>query len=66
MFLSISYGPWALLLKLFEMFDLLDLRCDIREGMLEWLADHQPEAFAQFRIVTPVGETHSALLDRPD
>ena len=45
---------------------LFDLRCDIREGMLEWLADHQPEAFAQFRIVTPVGETHSALLDRPD
>lgn len=45
---------------------LFDLRCDIREGMLEWLADHQPEAFAQFRIVTPEGETPSGMLDRPD
>ena len=30
---------------------LFDLRCDIREGMLEWLADHQPEAFARLRLL---------------
>ncbi len=30
---------------------LFDLRCDIREGMLEWLADHRPEAFARTRLV---------------
>jgi small-conductance mechanosensitive channel len=29
---------------------LFDLRCDIREGMLEWLADHQPESFAKLRL----------------
>ena len=32
---------------------LFDLRCDIREGMLEWLADNRPEAFARFRVVSP-------------
>ena len=30
---------------------LFDLRCDIREGMLEWLADNQPEAFARLRLL---------------
>ena len=30
---------------------LFDLRCDIREGMLEWLADHQPAAFARLRLM---------------
>lgn len=29
---------------------LFDLRCDIREGMLDWLTQTQPEAFAQTRI----------------
>ncbi|RPF72863.1 mechanosensitive ion channel family protein [Aurantiacibacter spongiae] len=37
---------------------LFDLRCDIREGMLEWLADNQPEAFAATRVMTPA---HAAL-----
>ena len=32
---------------------LFDLRCDIREGMLEWLAETMPEAFARLRIASP-------------
>ncbi|MXP28849.1 mechanosensitive ion channel [Porphyrobacter algicida] len=32
---------------------LFNLRCEIREGMLEWLADNQPEAFARTRIAAP-------------
>lgn len=31
---------------------LFDLRCDIREAMLEWMAENQPEAFARTRLVT--------------
>ena len=43
---------------------LFDLRCDIREGMLEWLADNQPEAFAKLRLVSPEpdGRDASGLL----
>lgn len=33
--------------------ELFDLRCDIREGMLDWLADNQPEAFAKLRVLQP-------------
>ncbi|MCV0382108.1 MAG: mechanosensitive ion channel family protein [Erythrobacter sp.] len=33
--------------------ELFDLRCDIREGMLDWLADNQPEAFAKLRVLPP-------------
>lgn len=32
---------------------LFDLRCDIREGMLDWLAETMPEAFARLRIASP-------------
>lgn len=39
---------------------LFDLRCDIREGMLEFLADNQPEAFAKLRIVSPEPEERDA------
>ena len=35
---------------------LFDLRCDIREGMLEWLADHQPAAFARLRLMNEEAE----------
>ncbi|MEW4448216.1 mechanosensitive ion channel domain-containing protein [Qipengyuania sp. JC766] len=35
---------------------LFDLRCDIREAMLEWLADNQPAAFARLRVVSPEPE----------
>lgn len=35
---------------------LFDLRCDIREGMLEWLADHQPTAFARLRLMNEEAE----------
>ncbi|HAN88003.1 MAG TPA: mechanosensitive ion channel protein MscS [Erythrobacter sp.] len=35
---------------------LFDLRCDIREGMLEWLADHQPAAFARLRLMNGEAE----------
>jgi small-conductance mechanosensitive channel len=34
---------------------LFDLRCDIREALLAWLADHQPEAFARTRVASPDG-----------
>jgi small-conductance mechanosensitive channel len=34
---------------------LFDLRCDIREAMLAWLADNQPEAFARTRVASPDG-----------
>lgn len=30
---------------------LFDLRCDIREGMMEWLAEHRPQDFARLRLV---------------
>ncbi|MBD58713.1 MAG: hypothetical protein CL808_01140 [Citromicrobium sp.] len=30
---------------------LFDLRCDIREGMMEWLADNRPQDFAKLRLV---------------
>ncbi len=30
---------------------LFDLRCDIREGMMEWLADHRPQDFARLRLL---------------
>jgi small-conductance mechanosensitive channel len=36
---------------------LFDLRCDIREAMLAWLAEHQPEAFARTRLASPDGLT---------
>ncbi len=39
---------------------LFDLRCDIREGMLEWLADNQPEAFAKLRLASPEQESADA------
>lgn len=29
---------------------LFDLRCDIREAILDWIADNQPEAFARTRL----------------
>ncbi|KWV95234.1 mechanosensitive ion channel family protein [Erythrobacter sp. AP23] len=45
---------------------LFDLRCDIREGMLEWLADTMPEAFARLRIVSPESESPADALARPD
>lgn len=32
---------------------LFDLRCDIREGMLEWIAENRPEAFAKTRLAAP-------------
>lgn len=32
---------------------LFDLRCDIREAMLEWIADNCPEAFARTRLAAP-------------
>ncbi len=34
---------------------LFDLRCDIREGMLEWLADNRPQDFAHLRLVNVEG-----------
>ncbi|GAB5347351.1 mechanosensitive ion channel family protein [Alteriqipengyuania sp. 357] len=34
---------------------LFDLRCDIREGMMEWLADHRPQDFAKLRLVEEAG-----------
>ena len=43
---------------------LFDLRCDIREGMLEFLADNQPEAFAKLRIVSPEPEERDAAAPR--
>ena len=43
---------------------LFDLRCDIREGMLEFLADNQPEAFAKLRIVSPEPEERDAEAPR--
>ena len=33
---------------------LFDLRCDIREGMMEWLADNRPQDFAKLRLVEAV------------
>ncbi|NCP18162.1 MAG: mechanosensitive ion channel family protein [Erythrobacter sp.] len=30
---------------------LFDLRCDIREGMMEWLADNRPQDFAKLRLL---------------
>ncbi|GMM92915.1 mechanosensitive ion channel family protein [Qipengyuania sp. MTN3-11] len=35
---------------------LFDLRCDIREGMLEWIADNRPDALAKLRILSPQPE----------
>lgn len=32
---------------------LFDLRCDIREAMLEWIADNCPDAFARTRLAAP-------------
>jgi small-conductance mechanosensitive channel len=32
---------------------LFDLRCEIREAMLNWLASNQPEAFARTRLASP-------------
>jgi small-conductance mechanosensitive channel len=34
---------------------LFDLRCEIREAMLDWLANNQPEAFARTRLASPEG-----------
>ena len=34
---------------------LFDLRCDIREAMLEWLAENYPEAFAKTRLMASDG-----------
>ena len=39
---------------------LFDLRCDIREGMLAWLADNRPEAFARLRLVADEAEPAGA------
>ena len=36
---------------------LFDLRCDIREGMLEWLAENYPEAFAKTRLMAGEGQS---------
>jgi small-conductance mechanosensitive channel len=32
---------------------LFDLRCDIREAMLEWIAESRPDAFAKTRLAAP-------------
>lgn len=34
---------------------LFELRCQIREGMLAWLTQNQPEAFARNRLASPDG-----------
>lgn len=34
---------------------LFELRCEIREAMLAWLAENQPEAFARTRLSSPDG-----------
>jgi hypothetical protein len=34
---------------------LFELRCEIREAMLEWLAVNQPDAFARTRLASPDG-----------
>lgn len=34
---------------------LFDLRCDIREAMLEWLAENYPDAFAKTRLMASDG-----------
>jgi small-conductance mechanosensitive channel len=34
---------------------LFELRCEIREAMLAWLAENQPEAFARTRLASPDG-----------
>jgi hypothetical protein len=34
---------------------LFDLRCEVREAMLAWLAANQPEAFARTRLASPDG-----------
>ena len=39
---------------------LFDLRCDIREGMMEWLADNRPQDFAKLRLVETNEEAESA------
>lgn len=39
---------------------LFDLRCDIREGMMEWLADNRPQDFAKLRLVETADAEESA------
>lgn len=39
-----------LLMSAKDASNLFDLRCDMREGLLEWLTEHQPEAFVRTRI----------------
>lgn len=34
---------------------LFDLRCEIREAILDWLTQNQPEAFARTRLASPDG-----------
>jgi len=44
-----------LLMSAKDSLTLFDLRCDIREAMLAWLANNQPEAFARTRLASPDG-----------
>jgi small-conductance mechanosensitive channel len=44
-----------LLMSAKDSIALFDLRCDIREGMLAWIAENQPEAFARTRLASPDG-----------
>ena len=39
---------------------LFDLRCDIREGMMEWLADNRPQDFAKLRLVEATDDAENA------
>ncbi|MEZ5701908.1 MAG: mechanosensitive ion channel [Burkholderiaceae bacterium] len=45
---------------------LFDLRCEIREAMLDWLAVNQPEAFARTRLATPDGISITGDGQQPD
>lgn len=44
-----------LLMSASDASNLFDLRCDMREGLLEWLAENQADAFVRTRIETPEG-----------
>ncbi len=46
-----------LLMSAHDAGKLFDLRCDIREAMLDWLTDNQPEAFVRTRLEkAPTGD----------
>lgn len=45
---------------------LFDLRCDIREGITDWITENCPEAFAKTRVLAQADEgMREALLARP-